>query len=146
MCEKIARIIGSQVGDGFTGEDYDRGWHDAMKRIANELANYFFSQNHFFDRQAFLRACGFGTDQAEPAQQQSWKAVPYNDKTELANQFAVATIVDSNGNIVADVFSHEATALIETAPELKRKLAECEKDYEYLRDVLKEIETKARDY
>ncbi|MCD6296391.1 MAG: hypothetical protein J7M30_04480, partial [Deltaproteobacteria bacterium] len=75
-----------------------------------------------------------------------WKAVPYNDKTELANRFAVATIVDGNGDIIADVFSQEAAALIETAPELKKKLAECEKDYEYLRDVLSEIETKARDY
>jgi len=64
----------------------------------------------------------------------------------VANRFAVATIVDGKGDIIADVFSHEAAALIETAPELKRKLAECEKDYEYLKDVLREIETKARDY
>lgn len=146
MFEKIAKIIENQVGDGFTGEDYDRGWHDAIKGTAKKLADYFQSQNHFFDRQAFLKACGFEAEQAEPAQQQNWKAVPYNDKTELANQFAVATIVDGNGDIVADVFSHEAAALIETAPELNKKLAECEKDYEYLKDVLKEIETKARDY
>lgn len=146
MCEKIAKIINEQVGDGFTGEDYDRGWHDAIKSVAKRLADHFFSQNRIFDRQAFLKACGFETEQAEPARQQGWKAVPYNDKTELANRFAVATIVDGNGDIIADVFSREAAALIETAPELKKKLAECEKAYEYLKDVLKEIETKARDY
>jgi len=146
MFEKVAKIINEQVGDGFTGEDYDRGWHDATKRIANKLADYFQSQNPFFDRQAFLKACGFEANQAKPTRQQNWKAVPYNDKTELANRFAVATIVDGNGDIIADVFSQEAAALIETAPELKKKLAECEKDYEYLKDVLSKIETKARDY
>ncbi len=30
--------------------------------------------------------------------------------------------------------------------QLKSKLAECEKDYRYLKDVLKEIEVVARDY
>jgi len=146
MFEKIAQIIESQVGDVFTGEDYDRGWHDAIKGITQKLADYFFSQNPFFDRQIFLKTCGFETGQAKPAQQQGWKAVPYNDKTELANRFAVATIVDGNGDIIADVFSRQAVALIEAAPELKKKLAECEKDYEYLKSVLSEIETKARDY
>ena len=120
MFEKIAQIIEAVVGDGFTGEDYDRGWHDATKRIANELADYFKSENRFFDRQAFLKACGFNAEQ-------SWKAVPYNDRTEIANPFAVATIVDGNGDIVADVFNQEAASLIEMAPELKRKLSEYEK-------------------
>lgn len=120
MFENIAEIIESVVGDGFTGEDYDRGWHDAIKRMANELAEYFRSQNPFFDRQAFLKACGF-------LSQESWKAVPYNDETELANRFAVATIVDGNGDIIADVFSQEAAALIEMAPELKKELAEYER-------------------
>jgi hypothetical protein len=59
---------------------------------------------------------------------ESWKAVPYNDKTELSNRFAEATIVDTNGDIIADVFSREAAALIEIAPELKNKLLEYEKD------------------
>jgi len=121
MFEKIAEIIENAVGDGFTGEDYDRGWHDAIKRMANELADYFWSQNPFFDRQAFLKACGFSS-------QENWKAVPYNDETELANRFAVATIVDGNGDIIADVFSREAAALIEMAPELKKKLLEYERD------------------
>jgi len=58
--------------------------------------------------------------------QEHWKAVPYNDETELANRFAVATIVDGNGDIIADVFSQEAAALIEMAPELKTKLSEYE--------------------
>ena len=146
MFEKIAQIIEEQVGDGFTGEDYDRGWHDAIKSTAKKLADYLFSKKCFFDRRAFLKSCGFEAEQAESTQQQIWKAVPYNDKTELANRFAVATIVDGNGDIIADVFSREAAALIEIAPELKKKLAECEKDYEYLKDVLSEIETKARDY
>ncbi len=119
MFEKIAQIIERIVGDGFTGQDYDRGWHDAIKRTANELADYFKSENRFFDRQAFLKACGFST---EP----NWKAVPYNDKTQLSNQFAVVTIVDGKGDIIADVFSEEAAALIETAPELKKKLSEYE--------------------
>ena len=119
MFEKITEIIESVVGDGFTGEDYDRGWHDAIKRMANELADHFKSENRFFDRQAFLKTCGFSS-------QESWKAVPYNDETELANRFAVATIVDGNGDIIADVFSQEAAALIETAPELKKKLSEYE--------------------
>ena len=121
MFEKIAEIIESVVGDGFTGEDYDRGWHDAIKRMANELADHFKSENRFFDRQAFLKACGFSS-------QESWKAVPYNDETELANRFAVATIVDGNGDIIADVFSREAAALIEMAPELKKELAEYERE------------------
>jgi len=120
MFEKIAQIIETVVGDGFTGEDYDRGWHDAVKQIANELADYFKSENRFFDRQAFLKACGFNAEQ-------SWRAVPYNDRTEIANPFAVATIVDGNGDIVADVFSQEAASLIEMAPELKNKLSEYER-------------------
>ncbi len=120
MFEKIAQIIEGVVGDGFTGQDYDRGWHDAIKRTANELADCFKSENRFFDRQAFLKACGFSS-------QESWKAVPYNDETELANRFAVATIVDGNGDIIADVFSQEAASLIETAPELKKKLSEYER-------------------
>ena len=120
MFEKIAEIIESVVGDGFTGEDYDRGWHDATKRMANELADYFKSANRFFDRQAFLKACGFDAEQ-------KWRAVPYNDETELANRFAVATIVDGNGDIIADVFSQEAASLIEMAPELKNKLSEYER-------------------
>ena len=119
MFEKIAQIIEGVVGDGFTGQDYDRGWHDAVKRTANELADYFKSENRFFDRQAFLKACGFSVEEC-------WKAVPYNDETELANRFAVATIVDGNGDIIADVFSQEAAVLIETAPELKKKLSEYE--------------------
>jgi len=121
MFEKIAQIIESVVGDGFTGEDYDRGWHDATKRMANELADHFRSKNPFFDRQAFLKACGFSS-------QENWKAVPYNDETELANRFAVATIVDGDGDIIADVFSREAAALIEMAPELKKKLSEYERN------------------
>jgi len=120
MFEKIAQIIETVVGDGFTGEDYDSGWHDAVKRIANELADYFKSENRFFDRQAFLKACGFDVEQ-------SWRAVPYNDRTEIANPFAVSTIIDGNGDIVADVFSREAASLIEMAPELKRKLSEYER-------------------
>ncbi len=119
MFEKIAKIIEGVVGDGFTGEDYDRGWHDAIKRTANELTDYFKSENQFFDRQSFLKACGFSVEE-------SWKAVPYNDKTQLSNQFAVATIVDGNGDIIADVFSQEAASLIETAPELKKRLSEYE--------------------
>ncbi len=120
MIEKIAKIIEGVVGDGFTGQDYDRGWHDAIKRTANELADCFKSENRFFDRQAFLKACGFSVEE-------SWKAVPYNDQTQLANRFAVATIVDGNGDIIADVFSQEAASLIETAPELKKKLSEYER-------------------
>ena len=121
MFEKIAEIIESVVGDGFTGEDYDRGWHDAIKRMANELADNFKSENRFFDRQAFLKACGFSS-------QENWKAVPYNDETELANRFAVATIIDGNGDIIADVFSREAASLIKMAPGLKNKLSEYERD------------------
>jgi len=58
MYEKNAQIIESQVGDGFAGEDYDRGWHDATKRIAIELANYFAQKDTFFDRRKFMKACG----------------------------------------------------------------------------------------
>jgi hypothetical protein len=121
MFEKIAEIIEDVVGDGFTGEDYNKGWHDAAKGIAEKLAAHFRSENPFFDRQAFLKACGFSTEQ-------NWKAVPYNDQTELANRFAVATIIDGNGDIIADVFSREAAALIEKAPELKKDLAKYERD------------------
>jgi len=120
MFDKIAKIMEAQVGDGFTGEDYDRGWHDAVEGVAKKLADYFRSENPFFDRQTFLKACGFSS-------QENWKAVPYNDETELANRFAVATIVDGNGDIIADVFSQEAAALIEMAPELKKKLSEYER-------------------
>jgi len=120
MFDKIAQIINERVGDGFTGEDYDRGWHDAIEGVAERLADYFGSENPFFGRQAFLKACGFDAEQY-------WRAVPYNDQTELANRFAVATIVDSNGDIIADVFSREAATLIEMAPELKGKLSEYER-------------------
>ncbi len=58
MYEKIAKIIEGVVGDGFTGEDYDRGWHDATKRIAIKLDNYFASKDPFFDRRKFMKACG----------------------------------------------------------------------------------------
>jgi hypothetical protein len=121
MIEKIAKIIEGVVGDGFTGKDYDRGWHDAAKGIAAKLADHFRSENPFFDRQAFLKTCGFSIEL-------NWKAVPYNDKTELANRFAVATIVDGDGDIIADVFSGEAATLIEMAPELKKKLSEYERN------------------
>jgi hypothetical protein len=121
MYEKVAKLIETVVGDGFTGEDYDRGWHDAVKRLAGELADQFRSENPFFDRQAFLKACGFD---ANP----KWSAVPYSDRTEIANPFAVATIIDGNGDIIADVSSREAAALIETAPELKQKLSEYERN------------------
>ena len=120
MFEKIVQIIESVVGDGFIGEDYDRGWNDATKRMANELADYFKSENRFFDKQVFLKACGFEAEQ-------KWRAVPYNDETDLANRFAVATIIDSNGDIIADVFSREAASLIEMAPDLKKKLSEYER-------------------
>jgi len=120
MFEKIAEIINDRVGDGFTGEDYDRGWHDALKGVAERLAEYFRSENPFFDREAFLKACGFDAEQ-------KWRAVPYSDRTEIANPFAVATIIDGNGDIIADVFSQEAAGLIEMAPELKQKLAEYER-------------------
>ena len=120
MFEKIAQIIESLVGDGFTGQDYDRGWHDAIKQTAGELADCFKSENRFFDREVFLRACGLSTEG-------DWKAVPYNDQTDLANQFAVATIVDGNGDIIADVFSQEASQLIAMAPQLKKKLSEYER-------------------
>jgi hypothetical protein len=120
MYEKVAKLIETVVGDGFTGEDYDRGWHDAVKRIANELADCWRPENPFFDRQAFLKACGLGAGE-------TWRAVPYSDRTEIANPFAVATIIDSNGDIIADVFSREAAALIEMAPELKQRLSEYER-------------------
>ncbi len=117
MFEQIAKIIETAVGDGFTGEDYDRGWNDALKLISGDLANCFKSENRFFDHHAFLKTCGFSV---EP----NWKAVPYNDETELANRFAVSTIVDGKGDIIADVFCQEAADLIETAPELRRELSE----------------------
>ena len=66
-----------------------------------------------------MKTCGFSV---EP----NWKAVPYNDQTELANRFAVSTIVDGKGDIIADVFCQEAADLIETAPDLRRKLSEYE--------------------
>jgi len=105
MIEKIAQIIEGVVGDGFTGHDYDRGWHDATKRMANELADHFRSKDPFFDRQSFLKACGFSTEL-------NWKAVPYNDETELANRFAVATIVDGNGDIIAEDVQKSADMLV----------------------------------
>ena len=53
--------------------------------------------------------------------------MPYNDETKLANRFAVATFVDGNGDIIADVFSREAASLIEMAPELQKELAKYER-------------------
>ena len=53
----------------------------------------------------------------------------------------------------ADAYNQQITELFEQSAAVKqalpkqgKKLAECEKDYEYLKDVLKEIEIKARDY
>ena len=120
MFKNIARIIEAQVGAGFTDDDYDRGWHDAVKVIAEKLAEYLKSENPLFGRQAFLKACGFDTEQ-------KWNAVPYNDRTDSANPFAVATIIDDDGEIIADVFSEEAVALIEMAPEVKKRLSEYER-------------------
>ncbi len=117
MFEKIAQIIA--VAQGSTEVDHDNGWHEALDWVAGHLADHFKSENRFFDRQAFLTACGFSTEEA-------WKAVPYNDQTELANRFAVSTIVDGKGEIIADVFCQKAADLIETAPELRRKLSEYE--------------------
>jgi len=128
MFGKIADIISELVGDAFTGQDYDRGWSDAIEQVANQLADHFQSENRFFDRPAFLKACGFQAEQPAPVNSQQWRAIPYSDRTDIANPFAAATIVDRDGIIIADVFSHEAAALIETAPELKRKLTKYERD------------------
>ena len=40
----------------------------------------------------------------------------------------------------------QSTVVRQVLSQQDKKLAGCEKDYEYLKDVLKEIETKARDY
>ena len=85
MYKKIAEIIDQQVGDAFTGEDYDRGWHEATKRIAEKLAEFFQEKDQSFNRVQFLLDCGY-----------------------------------------------EAV--------LKDCLVQCEKDYEYLKDVLAEIQ------
>ena len=77
---------------------------------------------------------------------QTWKALPYNDDPEQTDRAAVATIVDSNDNIIADVFSQEAIALIETAPKLKGKLNKFEKKAVYLEGVLGDIEARAKSY
>lgn len=53
----VGTTLRSRRIDGFTGEDYDRGWHDATKRIARELAAYFAKNNPFFDRRKFMKAC-----------------------------------------------------------------------------------------
>lgn len=128
MFEKIAEIINELVGDAFTGADYDRGWHDALQAAANRLADCFRSENRFFDHSAFLVACGLQPKQSTPVITRQWKAVPYSDKTAISNPYAVATIVDGDGIIIADVFSQEAAALIATAPELKKRLSEYERD------------------
>ena len=57
MIEKIAQIIEGQVDDGFTSEDYDRGWHEATVRIAREFADYFTKNVPFFDWRKFMKAC-----------------------------------------------------------------------------------------
>jgi hypothetical protein len=54
----IAEIIRAVGGDGFTGEDYDRGWRDALMTLAANLPDYFAKQNPKFDRERFLKACG----------------------------------------------------------------------------------------
>ena len=119
MFEQIAQIIAAAVARGSTETDHDHGWHEALDWLAGHLADHFKSENRFFDHHAFLKTCGFSV---EP----NWKAVPYNDQTQLANRFAVSTIVDGNGDIIADVFCQEAADLIETAPDLRRKLSEHE--------------------
>jgi hypothetical protein len=57
----MAEIINTQTGEpGRTEyeEDYDRGWDDATRRLAENLAEYLAKQNPRFDRERFLKACG----------------------------------------------------------------------------------------
>jgi len=55
---QIAEIIERVNGDGFAGEDYDAGWHDATVRIAEEIAYYLQDQFVPFERREFMRVCG----------------------------------------------------------------------------------------
>ena len=55
------------------------------------------------------------------------------------------TNVEAYNQQITNLFEQSA-AVKQILLEQGKKLAECEKDYEYLKDVLKEIETKARDY
>ena len=54
----IAEIIERVNGDGFTGEDYDAGWHDAVKGIAEEFADYQQCEFMLFNKEKFMTACG----------------------------------------------------------------------------------------
>jgi hypothetical protein len=127
MFARIARIIRNHLGDASIDEDYDLGWHDAVSAIAHALADCLKAEGLSFDRSVFLNACGFPVGHTRPVSPQRWKAVPYNDRTEISNPFAVATIIDGKGEIIADVFSREAAALIEKAPEIKQKLEDYER-------------------
>lgn len=46
---------------------------------------------------------------------------------------------------ITDLFE-QSVAVKQALSEQGKRLTECEKDYEYLKDVLREIENKARDY
>jgi len=47
--EAIAKIIG----------EYSWVSPDTFEGLANDLADYFKTQNHLFDRRRFMKACGY---------------------------------------------------------------------------------------
>lgn len=57
--EAIAAIIKATRIPGESSPGFDNGYETATENIASSLASYFASQNERFDRERFLKACGF---------------------------------------------------------------------------------------
>lgn len=55
--EAIAKIINARLA---WADAVQYGYIDATQKIANEMADYFATQNPNFDRARFLKACGLG--------------------------------------------------------------------------------------
>jgi hypothetical protein len=56
--EAIARIFALRAGFDMSTIDYDNGYNTAVARLANDMADYFETENPRFDRDRFMEACG----------------------------------------------------------------------------------------
>lgn len=62
MTRKDYIIIADAISDvgnhNATDDDYREGWHAANSAIAHKMASALAAENHRFDRNKFLIACG----------------------------------------------------------------------------------------
>lgn len=54
--EAIAKILALRAGFNESTIEFDAGYNLAVARLANDMADYFETENPLFDRERFLRA------------------------------------------------------------------------------------------